>query len=113
MPNKVERKTWDDFRSCGLLWWINRGLHLFGWAIVLVVDVDDRVTEAYPAHVGFRGFDDLSEEDGFRRLTHHMQESQGRLLEDVQASSSQFSDCYRPDGLRVTDGKILKILGAK
>jgi hypothetical protein len=31
MPPLVET-TWREFADAGLFWWINRGLHLFGWA---------------------------------------------------------------------------------
>lgn len=29
----IERKSWEEFRNAGLLWWINMILHTFGWAI--------------------------------------------------------------------------------
>ena len=53
----VTRKDWEEFRSSGLLWFINRTLHLFGWAIVF--DYDDKtkeLKEVYPARCKFRGF---------------------------------------------------------
>ena len=34
----VNKKSWDEFRNNGLLWWINMILHTFGWAIVTEID---------------------------------------------------------------------------
>ena len=64
----VERKTWDEFRQAKLLWWINRILHTFGWAVVVEVSAEGKVTEAYPAKVGFRGFSEEAESEGFEEM---------------------------------------------
>ena len=34
----VKKKTWQEFRKTGLLWFINTILHAFGWAIVVEVE---------------------------------------------------------------------------
>jgi hypothetical protein len=60
--------SWDDFRRCGLLWATNRALHLFGVAIVMDVDEDGRVMNAYPARVVFRGFTLEDEDVGFKAV---------------------------------------------
>lgn len=52
----VEKKGWKEFRDTGLLWFINSILHLFGWAIVIAINEDGEITDAYPARVKFRGF---------------------------------------------------------
>lgn len=52
----MKRKSWQEFRATGMLWWVNRALHLFGWAIVVEVDDAGEVADAYPARVKFRGF---------------------------------------------------------
>jgi hypothetical protein len=71
----IKRATWGEFRQTGLLWWVNRGLHLFGWAIVLIVEDDGgEVTEAYPARVSFRGFSGQEEAEGFTKLTAYLKE---------------------------------------
>lgn len=51
----VTRKTWKEFRECGLLWWINMLLHTFGWSVVINVEDNGDITEVYPACVKFRG----------------------------------------------------------
>lgn len=79
----VKRKTWDEFRASGLLWFINRLLHVWGWAIVVTTDEQDRVTEAYPAMVDYRGFDEATNEAGYIALTNHTAGAIPRLLADV------------------------------
>ncbi len=78
------RRTWEDFRAAGLLWWINRFLHLFGWAIAVEIDDQGTTTDAYPVTCRFRGFDEKSETDGFRDLTHHLADELPVLLRDVR-----------------------------
>lgn len=34
----VKKKTWQEFRKTGLLWFMNTILHAFGWAIVVEVE---------------------------------------------------------------------------
>ncbi len=69
----VKKRTWKEFREAGLLWWINRQLHLFGWALVVEVDEDTgEVTKCYPANVDFKGFSRESEENGFKKLEEHI-----------------------------------------
>ncbi len=80
----VERKTWDEFRSAQLLWWVNRMLHIFGWAIVVEVGDDGCVTNAYPARVKYRGFDAASEAEGFAVLSKYIEENAAELSEEAR-----------------------------
>lgn len=67
-------RAWSAFRDAGLLWWVNRMLHLFGWAIALDVDKPtDTVLRAYPKRVEFKGFTEEAEERGFNRLQAYIQ----------------------------------------
>lgn len=69
----IERKTWEEFRKSALLWWVNRTLHLFGWALVYEIDKETReITEVYPARVSCRGFDREDEDQGFEVLTEYL-----------------------------------------
>lgn len=52
----IEKRTWEEFRNSGLLWWINMILHTFGWTIAMDVQEDRSVSSAYPTRVKFRGF---------------------------------------------------------
>lgn len=81
----VQRKTWADMRRTGLLWWVNRILHTFGWAIVVVVDEAQAICDVYPARVKFRGFAVDAEMDGFKKLTRYMGEEYQHLLEDFKS----------------------------
>ncbi len=79
----VEKRDWAEFQSAGLVWYVNRLLHLFGWAIVLQFDENDRITDAYPARCRFRGFDGKCEDNGFRKLTKHLSERWPEIEGDV------------------------------
>jgi hypothetical protein len=81
----VQQKGWEEFRAAGLLWWVNRALHLFGWAVVVIVEEGtDRVRDAYPARVKFRGFDAQSETEGFTRLSAYMDEHAAALAREAR-----------------------------
>lgn len=80
----VFQKSWEEFRSTGLLWWINQTLHLFGWAIVVEVEADGQtISKAYPARVKFRGFDRRSTEQGFITLSDYMQKNAAELFAET------------------------------
>lgn len=78
----VERITWEEFRNTGFLWFVNRLLHTFGLAIVVVMD-NGKITEVYPARVKFRGFSENAEELGFLRVTKYMRDNIDGLCEDI------------------------------
>lgn len=85
MSDMVEKRGWEEFRAAGLLWWVNRALHLFGWAIVVIVeDGTGRVLDAYPARVKFRGFDAQSEADGFVQLSAYLEQHAGALARETE-----------------------------
>lgn len=79
------KKTWDEFRSTGLLWWVNRTLHLFGWAIC--VDYKDIkkgiIKEVYPARSKFRGFSKEIDENGFKNLTKYLKKNINKLEKET------------------------------
>ena len=64
---------WEEFKEVGLLWWINRMLHLFGWAIVFAYSEDGKLAKVYPARVKFRGFSTGVETEGFKRLSEYLE----------------------------------------
>lgn len=77
----IEKKTWEDFRECKMLWWINMILHTFGWAIIYDYDDDGELT-VYPARVKFRGFDEESNSEGYIGLSEYMKSESDKLLEE-------------------------------
>lgn len=84
-PPVVKRRSWETFRDYGLLWWVNRVLHLLGWAIVCSIDKESgKILEVYPARVRFRGFDGKSETEGFRKVTKFLKGNAEDLLEEAE-----------------------------
>ena len=79
----IEKRTWEELQDIGLLWWINRALHLFGWSIVMSFDDKGKLVEVYPAKVKFRGFDEKTEENGYIRLTNYLNKNSGRLAKEI------------------------------
>ena len=79
----VEKKTWEEFRDAGFLWWINMILHTFGWSIC--VEVDDReIVNAYPARVKYRGFLEKNNTTGYVKVSKFMKENADALLKESE-----------------------------
>jgi len=79
----VTKKTWKEFQESKLLWWANRLLHTFGWAIVVVQEKDGSISDTYPARVKFRGFDEKSEGEGFVGLAKYLTENAEELEKEA------------------------------
>ena len=79
----MTKKTWKEFQDCKLLWWVNRSLHLFGWAIVIEQQEDGTISNVYPARVSYRGFSEEAEDEGFTILTQHLANEVEGLVKDV------------------------------
>lgn len=80
----VTKKTWDDFRAAGLLFFVNSLLHVFGWALVVEVDTDSGlVTNCYPARVTFRGFDEQSQTEEHIKLANYLAETAVEFPEEA------------------------------
>lgn len=79
----VEKKTWKEFRECGLLWWINMILHMFGWAIVYNIDGEE-VTEVYPARVKYRGFSEKDNTAGYINVSKYLEQNATILREESE-----------------------------
>jgi hypothetical protein len=66
---------WKAFQEAGLLWWVNRMLHLFGWVINMAVNSETGdVHRVWVDRCEYTGFSRESEERGFERLKRHMWE---------------------------------------
>lgn len=92
--------SWAELAEIGGFWFINRTLHLLGYALVREEDEDGNVTRVYPARTKFRGFDREAEEDGFRRVTKHLRDEADELVEDLDYESDHPSQVTDPDALR-------------
>ena len=74
----IERKTWEEFRSAGMLWLVNTLLHVFGWCIV----IDYSEGEAHPARTTFRGFDDKCTTEGYKKVSKWMKDNAEELYKE-------------------------------
>lgn len=79
----IEKKTWEEFRSCKMLWWINMVLHTFGWSIVTEIE-DGKVVNAYPARVKYRGFDENSNVDGYIGVSQYLKDNATEILNEAR-----------------------------
>lgn len=83
----LDKKSWSEFRGTGLLWFINRTLHLFGWVIVCEVNKQGEVLAVYPARTNWRGFSREDEEEGYRLVSRFMKHHADQLY--AQASDGE------------------------
>lgn len=79
----LEEVSWKELADAGLFLFINQLLHLFGYALVRE-EKDGEIIRVYPARCRFRGFDNETVGDAYKRLTKHMAARMPELLEDVQ-----------------------------
>ncbi len=79
----VTEKSWKEFRECGLLWFVNTILHMFGWAICLDFK-NEEVIKAFPARVKYRGFDNENNTQGYIKVSKYLQENIDELLKEAQ-----------------------------
>ena len=78
----TDKKTWNEFRNSGLLWWINMILHTFGWAIVFDIDKENNIKEVYPARVKFRGFNEETNTKGYINVSKFLKDNSIELYEE-------------------------------
>lgn len=80
----IEKKTWKEVRDSGMLWWINMILHTFGWAIVVEVDENNEISDAYPARVKFRGFNEENNTEGYQKVSKYLKENSEQLYKESE-----------------------------
>jgi hypothetical protein len=78
----VTKKTWQEFRDIGMLWWINTTLHMFGWALVYDFDENGELIEVYPARVKFRGFGEKQVEVGYQKVSEYLKNNAEELYKE-------------------------------
>ena len=79
----IDKKSWKEFKDSGLLWWINMILHTFGWAIAIEME-NDKIIDAYPARVKFRGFGEKSNTEGYIKVSEYMKDNVTDLLKEAK-----------------------------
>jgi len=83
MNENMTRKTWEEFRESGLLWWANKTLHMFGWALVFEYDDFDRLT-VRPCRVKYRGFGEKADTIGYRKVSEYLKENIDELVDEAR-----------------------------
>lgn len=78
----IEKKSWEEFRTTGLLWFINTILHLFGYAICCEVE-NGKVTDVYPARVNFRGFGETYNTEGYQKVSEYLKNNIETLTKEA------------------------------
>lgn len=78
----IIEKTWEEFRSSGMLWWINMILHTFGWAICVDLDGGGKIYKVMPARVKYRGFDSENNTDGYIKVSKYLKDNVTELLKE-------------------------------
>lgn len=82
--NMLNMRSWKEFADCGLLWFINSILHLFGWAIFMKYDAGtDEVLSVFPARVKFRGFPEESNTRGYRQVSNYLKNNIDKLCKEA------------------------------
>jgi hypothetical protein len=81
----ISKKTWEEFRSTGLLLIINQLLHIFGWAVVFNFNAEDKLLDVYPARVKFRGFDNKDTDEAYKKVTNYLNENVRELKQETDA----------------------------
>jgi hypothetical protein len=80
----VTKKSWEEFRTTGLVLFINNILHVFGWAIVFEVEKDtETVTAVYPARVKFRGFGNEDTTESHQKIAKWISDNSDDLLKEA------------------------------
>lgn len=83
--DNVERKTWKEFQEAGLIWWINRMLHLFGWVIAYTPEENGDIVDVYPARTKYRGFTSECEERGFKKVSGYLKDH----IEEIEKEANE------------------------
>lgn len=78
----INKKDWKEFKDSGLLWWINTLLHTLGWAIVFEYGEKGDIIDIYPARIKFRGFDERTNENGYKNISKFIKENANELFKE-------------------------------
>jgi len=90
-----------EFIDTGLLWFVNRMLHVFGFALSYEEDLDTgEVTDLYICRTIFRGYGYSVEDAGYLKVADYLLEAASGLHEEIQEASSDkncLECCYRDE----------------
>ena len=80
----IRKKSWEEFRSTGLVLFINQILHVFGWCIVFNI-IDGKVVDCFPARTRFRGFSNQDVSESYGQITSYLKEN----MEELEKESKE------------------------
>ena len=66
--------AWREFIDSGLLWWVNRILHTFGWSIVYLEGFEEGEPVVYPCRTTCIGFDGATDGRQLKAFKAHLKE---------------------------------------
>lgn len=84
MDDKIIKKSWEEFRSTGLLLMINQLLQFFGWPIMYEYD-DDKLIGVVPIRTKYRGYSDESIMDANKKFTNYMVDN----IDDLKQTANE------------------------
>lgn len=71
--SSIEVRSWKEFSEAGLLWYVNRILHVFGWVLVCKPGGDGgEPARVYPARCDFIGFPEEVDKENKAKLRSHL-----------------------------------------
>lgn len=79
----IDEISIKEFSESGLLWYINQQLHVFGLSIAYDLNEQGEPTRLYPVRNKFRGFNEESNNRGYKRITEYMCNNSKDLLNDI------------------------------
>jgi hypothetical protein len=88
----VKKKTWQQFRNTGLFLFMNSILHAFGWSIMVETDDHGNVTSCYPARVKFRGFDEKSTQESYKKMGQYLKNNAEEIAEEAEEAEEVDED---------------------
>ena len=92
-----KRKSWEEFRQTGLLWFTNSILHAFGWALVYEYD-EQNLLAVYPARTTYRGFDVSTNDTGYRNIAAYLVKHAEILDREAKGISNKEQDVEATKG---------------
>jgi len=115
MSDTINEKSLEEFKKTGLLWFVNRILHLFGWVLVLECEDNGRFTRLYPVHTTFSGSTKEFENNGFKKLVEYLQDSStiATLFEEAYHNEKIKEVMDITVRIRISDGALYSWLTIK
>jgi hypothetical protein len=78
-----EREDLRTFIDTGLLWFVNRLLHMFGYALCYDEDEAGNLSELYVSRTIFRGFEPDAENEGYAQVAQFLRDKAAELYEQA------------------------------